>query len=284
LLRISFLTLAIVAAASPVFSQIAPGPAWRFSVGYEAHLDRLRYTFENASSFSTGFLVPHSFAQSYAARSSWIVGAIRYSIRHDRFATELGFAPARRTAGSDFDTFYNPGNDVIVYGTDGDVRLRSFRVAQWSEATVFGLPWRLGYRFRRDRSQFLPTDRIVTHSTPPSEERSPTFGREITISEVHAIPIDVTRQGRLGSPWQVRVSATVSPLVWGRLTTILPDKYDRHIVFSAKAAGYGGSIEMRRALAGWMLNLGARYERTQSYSAARQIALQEFLISAVVER
>jgi hypothetical protein len=101
---------------------------------------------------------------------------------------------------------------------------------------------------------------------------------------VHAIPIDVTRDVRPGSPWQVRVSGTVSPLVWGRLTTILPDKYDRNIVFSAKAAGYGGAIEVRRAIAGWTLNLGVRYERTQSYSAARQIALQEFRISAVAER
>lgn len=282
--RVFLLSLAIAAAAAPVAAQVAPGPAWRFSVGYEGHLDRLRYTFENASSFSTDFLVPHSFTQSYAARSPWIVGAIRYPIRRDRFATEFGFAPERRTGGSDFDTFYNPDNDVIVYGTDGDVRLQSFRVAQWSEATVFGLPWRLGYRFRRDRSQFLPTDRIVTHTNPASEERSPTFGCEITISEVHAIPIDVTRDVRPGSPWQVRVSGTVSPLVWGRLTTILPDKYDRNIVFSAKAAGYGGAIEVRRAIAGWTLNLGVRYERTQSYSAARQIALQEFRISAVAER
>ena len=96
------------------------------TVGYEISVERLRYRFENPSMFDTLFLVPHAFTQSYRASNQWVVAAVAYRLGGDRFATEAGFTPRRRTRGSDFDTFNNPG-DVIVYGTDGHVQMRSCR-------------------------------------------------------------------------------------------------------------------------------------------------------------
>src|SRR5262249_6586964 len=148
-----------------------------------------------------------------------------YSIHGDVMQTEFAFAPERQTSGSDLDTFYDPNADVVVSGTAGDVMLRSLRFAQWSEGRLWGLPWRIGYRFRRDRSQFLPADRILPHSTPASTARSPTFGHETTISQVHEIPIEVSRPYKVSSTWRIVPRAAVAPLILARLVTKLPDKY-----------------------------------------------------------
>src|SRR6185295_5896655 len=112
------------------------------------------------------------------------------------------------------DTFYDSNNDVVVSGTAGDVRIRSLRFAHWSEARLLGLPWRMGYAFRRDRAEFLPSERILTHSNPPSEVRSFTFDRETTYSRVHEIPIEVAKPTRLSPTWTVVIAADVSPLIW----------------------------------------------------------------------
>jgi hypothetical protein len=65
--------------------------------------------------------------------------------------TEFAITPERQTPGSDLDTFYDPNHDVVTSGTSGDVMLRSLRFAQWSEGRVLGLPWRVGYVYRRSR-------------------------------------------------------------------------------------------------------------------------------------
>ena len=171
----------------------SPPDGVQVRAGYEVHRDHFRYTFENPSNIDTDFPVPHSFTQRYVADNQWMFGSARYSVRDDVMQTEFAITPERQTPGSDLDTFYDPNHDVVVSGTSGDVMLRSLRFAQWSEGRLFGLPWRVGYLYRRDRSQFLPTDRIVTHSNPQSEARSPTFGHETTISQVHEIPIEVSQ-------------------------------------------------------------------------------------------
>jgi hypothetical protein len=157
-----------------------------------------------------------------------------------------------------------------VSGTNGDVRLRSVRFAHWSEGRLWGLPWRLGYAYRRDHSQFLPTDRIVTRSNPPSESRSPTYGHETTISQAHEIRIEVSRPANLSPAWKVVPRLQVSPLILAALTTILPDKYPgQDIVFNAKAFGVGGGFELarqRRQPIGFSVNYG----QTWGYRSARQ--------------
>lgn len=259
-------------------------PRVAVSVGYEAHVDRLRYTFENPSAFNTTFLVPHAFTQSYAASNQWITGSLRYRIGGDFFSTELAITPEHVTSGSDFDTFYNPDGNVIVYGTDGDVRLRSLRVAQWSETKLFGLPWRLGYRYRRDRSQYLPTDRIITQTMPPSIERSPTFGRETTISDLHAVPIEVSRTRPVSPRWTLTTTGEVAPIVLARLTTRLPDKYPgQDIIFSATALGYGAAAEMVRGGGRWPLHVSVRYSRLRRYTSTQDVTLNSLQVAASVD-
>ena len=242
----------------------------QIAAGYEVRREHLRYTFENESNIDTDFLVPHAFTQRYVANNQWFVAAARYSIRGDAMQSEFGFAPERQTRGSDLDTFHNPNNDIVVSGTAGEVRLRSLRFAQWSEGRLLGLPWRAGYVFRRDRSQFLPTDRIVTHSNPPSEVRSPTFGRETTISQVHEIALEASRPLQLSSAWRFVPTAELSPLLFARLITKLPDKYPgQDIVFDAKSFGLGGGIELTRQR-GWPISVTLRYRQVWGYRTARQ--------------
>ena len=273
------IVLALIAVAAPARSVRAqtaaddpgaPPDGVQIRGGYEVRRDHFRYTFENPSNIDTEFPVPHSFTQRYVADNQWLFGSARYSIRGDVMQTELAITPERQTPGSDLDTFYDPNNDVVVSGTAGEVLLRSLRFAQWSEGRVFGLPWRVGYAYRRDRSQFLPTDRIVTHSNPQSEDRSPTFGHETTISPVHEIPVEVSRPLNLSSAWRLVPRAEVSPLIFARLTTRLPDKYPgQDIIFDAKSFGVGGELQLGRRK-GWPIEFTMRYGQTWGYRTARQ--------------
>lgn len=243
------------------------------TTGYEIHRDHQRYTFENPSNIDTDFVVPHSFTQTYVANNQWLVVSVGWPLGGDRMETEFAFTPERQTLGWDLDTFYNPNNDVVVSGTAGEVLMKSLRFAHWSEARLWGLPWRMGYSYRRDRAQFLPTDRILTHTSPPSELRSPTFGHETTYSQVHEIPIEVSKPKRLTPAWSMLVAADVSPLVWARLTTILPDKYPgQDIVFDAKVIGAGGRLQLVRDKGRWPIVLAMHYGRTWSYASARQFS------------
>ena len=111
---------------------------------------------------------------------------------------------------------------------------------------------------------------IVTHSNPPSEVRSPTFGHETTISQVHEIPIEVSRPQTIFSTWRIVPRAAVSPLIFARLITKLPDKYPgQDIIFDAKAFGLSGAIELVRQR-GWPIVLSMHYGQTWGYRGARQ--------------
>jgi hypothetical protein len=264
------------AAADPA----SPPDGVEVRAGYETHRDHFRYTFANPSNIDTDFLVPHAFTQRYVANNQWVFGSARYSVHDDVMQTEFAITPERQTAGSDLDTFFDPNHDVVVSGTTGDVTLRSLRFAHWSEGRLWGLPWRVGYAFRRDRSQFLPTDRIVTHSNPPSEVRSPTFGHETTISQVHEIPIEVSRPRDVSSTWRIVPRVAVSPLILARLITKLPDKYPgQDIIFDARAIGVEGGIEMARRR-GWPIVLSVHYGQTWGYRRARQFRRHSLAVGA----
>jgi len=265
-----------VLAQTPSDDPTSPPDGVQVRAGYEVRRDHLRYTFENPSNIDTTFLVPHSFTQRYVANNQWAFASARYAIRDDVMKTEFAITPERRTPGSDLDTFFDPGNDIVVSGTAGEVMLRSLRAAQWSEGRLFGWPWRIGYVYRRDRAQFLPTDRIVTHSNPPSEVHSPTFGHETTISNVHEIAIQVSRPHNLSAGWQLVPRAEVSPLIFARLTTKLPDKYPgQNIIFAAKSIGVGGEVEFVRRQ-GWPIEIVVGYGQTWGYRTAAQYRRDSF--------
>lgn len=267
---VSVAATASLRAQSPASDPDSPPDGVQLRAGYELHRDHLRYTFGNPSNIDTDFPVPHSFTQRYVADNQWVFGSARYAIRGDVMTTEFAITPERQTPGSDLDTFYDPNNDVVVSGTAGQVMLQSSRWTQWSEGRLLGLPWRVGYAYRRDRAQFLPTDRIVTHSNPPSEVRSPTFGHETTISQVHEIPVEVSRPWNVSPTWQLVPRAEISPLIFARLITKLPDKYPgQDIVFDARSIGVGGEFQLVRR-GGWPIEFTLHYGQTWGYSTARQ--------------
>jgi hypothetical protein len=281
--RLIVLVTAIAAAGSGVAgaqtATIAPPSGVELRAGYEARREHLRYTFDNPSNIDTDFPVPHSFTQRYVASNHWLTASARYQFRHDVMQTEFAVTPERQTAGSDLDTFHDPNNDVVISGTNGEVLMRSLRLAHWSEGRLFGWPWRVGYSFRRDRAQFLPADRIVTHTNPPSELRSPTLGHETTISQVHEIAIDASRPASLSAAWRFIATAEVSPLIFARLVTRLPDKYPgQDIIFDAKSFGVGAGLQLVHEQR-FPLTISLQYRQAWGYRAARQYRRDSVLAS-----
>ena len=261
----------------PSFAQ-TPGPeagtasdgSLTMIAGYEAHRDRLRYEFASPSSIDTPFLVPHSFEQEYVGDNQWFVVSARYPVAGDSMETEVAFTPERQTSGSDFDTFYNPGNDIVVSGTEGDVRMRSLRLTHWSESRLWGLPWRVGYSYRRDRSEFLPADVVVTHTSPPSAVGRFTTDRETTISQVHELMLDVSKPMALTATWSAVVGVTISPLVRAKLTTILPDKYPgQDVVFELGESAAAARLQFAHRQGSRLILIGVNWGRSWSYSDER---------------
>ena len=151
--------------------------------------------------------------------------------------------------------------------------MHALRVAQWTEGRVWDFTLRLGYGYRRDTADFLPTDRILAHSNPPSMTRTPIGGNETTISQAHAIAIGLDKRADLSPHWQFTAGADVSPLVLARLTTLLPVKYPgQEIRFQAKVAGLDARAEFAWQRHRWPVVLSASYARTWSYQAASQFA------------
>ncbi len=267
----------VVGSAAPGRAQISPAASpddsasrATISAGYERHRDRWRYEFENPSNFDTPFLVPHKFVQTYNGDNQWLVVVARYRGLGDMMETEFGVSPDKPTVASDFDTFFDP-DDVIVSGTDGPVSLHGWRFAQWSEGRLWDLSIRAGYVYRHDVAEFHHTERMVSHTNPPSTTRTPINAHETTFSRVHEIPIGVTGRKRLTSRLVIVAGADVSPLVLARLTTILPEKYPgQEILFQAKV----GSLTTRAHLVWqrgrWPIVFTSVYGRTWSYRSAGQ--------------
>jgi hypothetical protein len=243
------------------------------SAGYEAHRDRLRYEFENESSFDTQFLVPHRFVQTYVADNQWFALSARYPLFGDVMETEFAATPQKTTFGSDLDTFVDPSGDVIVAGTAGDVSMHSLRFAHWSEATLLGLTWRAGYVYRRDASEFHSSERLVAHSDPQSESRTPISTHETTISQVHEVPIGVSKQIAVRARWLLTGGADVSPITVAKLTTILPEKYPgQEIVFQARVAALTTRMQLAWRRERWPLIFTLNYGHTWSYQSSNQFS------------
>ena len=221
----------IVCGAGLTHAQTAP----QISAHYEATHDRFRYRFENPSSFDTTELVPHHFEQTYWGDNQWLSLNGSYRVGARTLHTEAAFTPQRTTRGDDFDTFAQPGGDIAVSGTTGNVSLRSFRFRQTiSLGRAAGLTWQAGYQYRRDRSVFHDGTKIVTHTQPPSRVTSLETTRETTISNVHEIQFVAMRDWRPSARWRARVEVALAPTTNARLTTLLPDKYPgQEILFTA---------------------------------------------------
>lgn len=256
-------------------------PTSSIAAGYEIHRDRLRYEFANPSSIDTPFLVPHTFAQTYTADNQWLVLSARYRAFGERLESEFGVTPVIITAASDIDTFHNPGGDVVTSGTSGEARSRAFRFAQWSDAALFGLRLRAGYRYRRDWYDFLPADVVVRHTNPPAETRRFTTDREYTTSQVHNLLVDVTRPIEISPRWTLIAGAALSPIVFARLTTRLPDKYPEALVADARSIEVEARLQLVRE-SRWPVLLGVEWGKGWSYKASRRFDRDALQVSMKV--
>lgn len=276
--------LAVWMAALSVQAGPAPSPPPRieWSAAYEPRWDSYSYRFENDSSFGTAQLVPHFFRQSYDADNQWLVVQARYPVGSQRWRTEFALAPEIVTYGDDFDTFFQPDGDVATVGTAGDVSLRSLRFAQRFLAAQHGPVVLVGtYIYRRDRAEFHPADRVVTHTKPPSESREYITTRETTISQVHEVRIGVESGWPLGRAWRAELNIAAAPTAFARLVTKLPDKYpDRDIVFDAIVLALAAEISLRREWRSWFVEMRADGDRTWSYANDRQYRREGYGLTA----
>jgi hypothetical protein len=252
--------------------------------GWEFRNDAHRYRFENASTFDTPRLVPHVFEQEYDADNQWIVARARYGLFGRRLESEAGLASWGTGVGRDFDTFFQPDGDTVVYGTMAVTSLHVFRVCQRIElGTLLGVAWRIGYVYRRDRSEFRPSDSVTRHSIPPSESRFFNTDRETTISAVHEAQFGVTRTVTGAGRWQLAAGVDLSPVTLARLTTILPDKYPgQEIVFIAKGLSLAPSLRFTVTRGVVAMGFSADYVHTWPYRSASRFTRNWLGVGAFV--
>jgi len=244
----------------------------QFLVGVEAQRDRVRYHFDSPSSVDTSFLVPHFFEQQYVADNVWLVATARYTAGV-RWETSAGAAPQRTVRADDYDTFFDPGDVVVVSGTTGDASMRSFRISQRADVGPVGpVQVSVSYRFRWDRFDFGVGHKTVTRSgmlIAASDDSS----REMTDSQVHDVSVGFRAAPRLGGGWRLAVSGEAAPVTLARLLVQLPDKYPgQDLVFLAKAATTSARVALVRAGARWPLELAMQVEHTWSYRSDAQLS------------
>ncbi len=250
----------------------------RLSVGWEARRDRHTYRFENPSRYDTAFDVPHFYEQAYDADNQWLIAGLRYGNESRRWDTEVGLALWGTGQGRDEDTFFQPGDIVLTYGTTAETAMRSIRFAHHG---TFGRPGRMrarvGYAFRRDRARFAPSDTVIRRTNPASEVRFFNDARETTISSVHDVLVGVTANAASSDSRRVALTLDVAPLTAARLTTQLPDKYPgRDIVDVARGFSMAPSLTIETRLGPVDVLLRANYSKTWSYRHDRRFTRDWF--------
>jgi hypothetical protein len=275
--------LAALAAASMPSAALAQAPdPPRIDIAYERTRDRFHYRFENPSSFDTSELVPHEFTQTYWGDNNWLVLRGTFKAGARLLETEVAATPQVSTRGDDYDTFFQPSGDIVVVGTTGGVSMRSWRVSQTIGLTKSaGVDWSVGFQYRQDRSEFHPGLKSTQHSQPPSREEEWIYTRETTISRTYGVAVRPRRSWE-GTSWRVILAGDVVPLMTGRLTTLLPDKYPgRTIVFSAVVMSAEPKIMVELGPSR-RITISSGYNRTLSYLKSRQFVRQALYFSAGV--
>ena len=254
-----------VAQAEPAPRPRAPAEHAGVSVALEVRRDRFDCRFENPSSFNTADLVPHIVEQRHDVDNAWLVARVRFNAGGRLWETEAGVTPAATGLGSDYDTFFQPDGNVIVYGTTAETDLRSWRFAQYVGLGSWrGTRLRAGYSYRNDRSGYRPSYSTTTQTKPPSTSSVWNTDRETTIAEVHEVRLGAARALVHAQRWRVEATADVAPTTLARLSTLLPDKYDAPVVFIAK--GLSLEAQLRIATRARRVDAGASIDYVHSWS------------------
>ena len=270
-------TRALVAIAlATIAAAVSPAGAQSLQLSYEHEFGAYGYRFENPSTFDTAQLVAHFFEQKYDTNNDWLVGRVVYG-QTWRATTEAAIARDATRSATDFDTFFDPTGDVITSGTSGDATLRSWRVRQtigvrtWRPASA-GQYWYGGYSFRRDRAEFGPGNKSVTHTSPPSTEYSIVTTRETTDSDVHEILVGVADEAGAGR-WTVAWNVDAVPATFARLTVLLPDKYPgQPLRFMATSVGADAELRLRRRTGPLSVEFRIRAGGARSYRHASEFS------------
>jgi hypothetical protein len=265
----------------------APGSSTSvgWAVGLEYQHDRFEYHFENPSSFDTAELVPHAFDQRYDTDNVWLTGRLQFTLGTRPFETEGGLSTTATGAGRDYDTFYQPDGNIIVYGTTADTEARSWRVSQYVGLGSWRrLHWRAAYSYRRDCADFRPSYSTTVQTKPPSSTAVWNTSRETTVSEVHEIRLGAQRSFAPGRGWQFRLTADAAPATLARLTTILPDKYPEPIVFIAKGLSMDVALHVTRQIGRWRAGTVMTYSRAWSYQQSAAYRRKTLSAAAVLVR
>ncbi len=241
-------------------------------IGVEARRDRIRYHFDNPSSADTAFPVPHFFEQTYDADHVWLVATARYSAGV-RMETTIGVAPTRTVLADDYDTFFDPGDVVIVSGTTGGASGGAFLVSQRADVARLGpVQVSLGYRLRWDRFDFHVGHKTVTRNgtlIAATDVTSP----ERTDSQVHELPVGFRAAPRLGGLWRLSLSGEISPVTLARLSVQLPEKYPgQDLIFVAKLFASSARVGLVRAGARWPIEIAVQADRTWSYRSTDRLS------------
>jgi hypothetical protein len=251
--------------AGPAATATAPPPL-TWTAGIEYQRDRVDYRFENPSTVGTPELVPHFFEQRYDADNIWITGRLRFLLGSRAFETEGGVSAAATGVGSDYDTFFQPDGNVIVYGTTADTDAWSWRAAQYVDLGSWrGVRFRAAYSYRRDRAEFRPSYSTTVQTKPPSSTSVWNTDRETTISEVHEVRVGLEHRSAPSQGWQVRLTADAAPTTLARLTTVLPDKYPEPVVFIAKALSVNAAVHVTRGFGRWHAGMTVSYGGAWGY-------------------
>src|SRR5262249_15326682 len=173
-----------------------------------------------------------------------------------RWTTRVGAAPPRTVVADDYDTFFNPDGAVVVSGTTGPARIRSFRLSQRAGiARLSAVRFDVGYRFRLDTAVFGVGHKTVTRNGALVEATDVTTP-EFTTSQLHEIFAGVASSRSLSPRWRLAFAGDAAPTTVGRLLVQLPDKYPgQDLVFLAKVLATRGSVTFSRD-GDWPIHLG----------------------------
>ena len=228
-------------------------------VGYELMHDRIDYHFDNQSTWDTQFLVPHFFEQRYSADTRLVI--IRAGTPN--WIVEAGVSGVRRGDGSDYDTFFQPGGDVVVHGHATAVDTRSWRLAATARVNQW---WNVRASYWRDQFRHPPSFSTTTHTMPPSSATSFSDSRESAASDVVELAAGVSRSAQIARRLRLRASIDFAPLTVARLTTYLPDQHPGEAIrFAALAYSLTGLIDAELQIGRAALIVGGKVGHAGHY-------------------
>jgi hypothetical protein len=154
----------LIAQAAPVQAQPKP---WNVALISELSRESWKFHFDNDSSYDTAELVPHFFEQTYDTANVWLGVRLTHPAWENRGELALALTPQRTRRADDFDTFFQPGGNIVVTGTTGEASVRSWRISErvpigrWHGAAIA-----FEYAYRRHRARYHEGDGITTTTEP----------------------------------------------------------------------------------------------------------------------